>query len=558
MSVKRSRLVSNAGFLESVRHIGLTTVDAILELVDNSLDAGATKIHVGLRMHGSRMQIWVIDDGDGIPATLVDNDGDSIDGIAKALSFGGRMPGLPSQSIGRFGWGLSSAAACQSLRTAVYSRCAEEQFWRYSYVDFEELTVADTADLPDSVECSLPDWLEPLVESANGTIVVLEDCDNPDFKTVQRMTTELVKQLATVYRRYIHAGREIWVGKTKLVPRDPLYLMAGCHGSNEIPTPDIWDSFVVDLPVPGQTNKSAAVAVRIVNLDWKAIRKLDAWSPTWMNRMGLTEENQGFYLMRNERQIASAQTFGLFTRNADLNYFRAEISFPPELDRYFGVQTNKSRFSLKGELKDKLREKLGFTIGHIRKETRDGIDAMKAARRAAEQETSETPGERVARQSTSLLKKPTSMTATKAKQELEKLDQERQQEIKAIQENSELSTDKKRALTARAEAKFQVRALPFKVLFEILPNGHFYDPRFKGQQTQVLLNKGHAFFRLYERATQSQEQRILLDLLLQSAAHAERQFEGTPGVESALRTFRREWSTSLQVMLEKLDELNQD
>jgi len=81
------------------------------------------------------------------------------------------------------------------------------------------------------------------------------------------------------------------------------------------------------------------------------------WSPKFMQRHGINQENQGFYLVRHNRQIGRALTLDLFSRHPSLNYFRAEISFSPALDELFGVQTNKSRFTLKGKLKDKLELK---------------------------------------------------------------------------------------------------------------------------------------------------------------------------------------------------------
>ena len=80
---------------------------------------------------------------------------------------------------------------------------------------------------------------------------------------------------------------------------------------------------------------------------------------------GVGIKNQGFYLMRSNRQIARAITLGLYTRNAHYNFLRGEISFPACLDRFFGIQTNKSRYSLKDGLKDRIKEAMKGVISQM-------------------------------------------------------------------------------------------------------------------------------------------------------------------------------------------------
>ena len=61
---------------------------------------------------------------------------------------------------------------------------------------------------------------------------------------------------------------------------------------------------------------------------------------------GFRLQDQGFSLVRGQREIGSGETFGLFTPDSSLRYFRGEIRFPPivELDRLFGIEPDKSKF----------------------------------------------------------------------------------------------------------------------------------------------------------------------------------------------------------------------
>lgn len=278
-----------------------------------------------------------------------------------------------------------------------------------------------------------------------------------------------------------------------------------------------------------------------------------------MKDRGLNEENQGFYITRNERQIAAAQTLGLFTRNASLNYFRGEISFPPSLDRYFGIQTNKNRFTLKEELKEQVAQALGSVISQINNLTRSTIDRIQRENEIREAEQKgPTPAEVIAAEGSKLLKVRPASLGEEAQKEIRRLETEEEEQIKEVQADPKLTERQKAAKVTSIKVRFETAKLPFRVLFDVLGDGNFYNPQFRARQAQVVINKEHPFFPIYERATQVPEQRILLDLLLQSAVHAEGVFEGNRDMTAAINQFRREWSIALKVFLEKKEEISEE
>jgi len=75
------KIVSDEGFINSIRDLGLTTTDAVNELVDNSFDANAKNIWITIEEIKGKMHLIIEDDGDGIP----------FHNLKKALSFGGRI-----------------------------------------------------------------------------------------------------------------------------------------------------------------------------------------------------------------------------------------------------------------------------------------------------------------------------------------------------------------------------------------------------------------------------------------------------------------------------------
>ena len=116
---KRVYFVDFKGWMKASLDLGLSFHDAIREFLDNSVDAKATNIHIGLqkipatddKSEGTR--IFIIDNGTGVPATVTDSDGYTYDGLPYVLSFGGRERSVnvdgTARTIGRFGVGLSSA-----------------------------------------------------------------------------------------------------------------------------------------------------------------------------------------------------------------------------------------------------------------------------------------------------------------------------------------------------------------------------------------------------------------------------------------------------------------
>ena len=71
--------------------------------------------------------------------------------------------------------------------------------------------------------------------------------------------------------------------------------------------------------------------------------------------IGRSPRNQGFYVLRNNRQITRASSLDLFTRHPSLNGFRAELFFSSEYDEYFNVSLQKKDIEMPQGLSDKIK-----------------------------------------------------------------------------------------------------------------------------------------------------------------------------------------------------------
>src|SRR4051812_3824839 len=102
-------------FIQATRDSGYKgTASATAELVDNSLQAGATRVEIRLSDTGDEdfpLQLSVLDNGSGMhPATL-----------RNALRFGYSTRFNQRSGLGRFGMGLPNASLSQARRVEVYS-----------------------------------------------------------------------------------------------------------------------------------------------------------------------------------------------------------------------------------------------------------------------------------------------------------------------------------------------------------------------------------------------------------------------------------------------------
>lgn len=564
--VQRPRVVSVKSYMTLARDQGLSTVDAVEELIDNAIDAGATHIDIRVSKPGKHIRLSVEDDGHGIPPVIVGADKEPYDGIGYCLSLGGRGPKMmPAASIGKFGAGLTNAAMCQSLRTEVYSKTAKDKATRWNYLDIQQLEESEDLQLPEMkakepASDIAPDWST----HPTGTLVVFEKVDNPDYKDPKNLADVLYEHLGMVYRRFLNGRLTIRINDETVEPYDPLFLTPGGYDTYDPATtqPDEKGFLPDAVPLANQSNvrfddtimiddgngKRCPVHVKVVMLDVAAIRSRKGWNGKWMNAHGLNERSQGFYIMRSNRQISTSRTFKLFTRNADLNYMRGLIDFPVELDKAFGVQVVKGRVNPKDHVVEALKTALGKTLGHIQKDTRKAIEKVVDAT-GAENAKAKGPslGEDIGKAAAPMMPSAIKPDAEEIQAQAKVIEATKEQ-IKTIEEDPDLQPHEIKQKVAPLKAEVARAAYPFVTRFESLYDPVFYEPRRVGMQTQVVINDKHPFFKVFERATQRPEERALMELLLFSAAHAELQYDDEEML-AKLEAFRMEWSKYLKIML---------
>ena len=200
MTLKRTeRMVNSAMALESMRDLGITLQQGLTEMADNAIDAGCRRLAIHLDAHeNGHLRIIVADDGIGVPMAHPSQP-EVKQTLRHVLRFGGRIPHVGRHHpIGRFGFGLSQAITCLTLRTTVYSKTSGQP-WRSAVYDFEHLKANDALLMDEGTDLPLAEDEHngvAFVPADSGTVIVMEDVDRADWQNVKRLKPASRRTLA--------------------------------------------------------------------------------------------------------------------------------------------------------------------------------------------------------------------------------------------------------------------------------------------------------------------------------------------------------------------------
>lgn len=331
-------IVSVRAFVEATRDSGYkSTSAAIAELIDNSIEAGATLIEISVAetfTGGDReISISVLDNGSGMPKQILE----------LALQFGGSTRFGSRRGPGRYGMGLPNGSLSQARRVEVVSWESPEEGWM-SYLDVDEIVAGRITSIPSPKKIS-PEAFG--LEYQSGTLVTLRRCDRLDFKRPNKVVSRLKLDLGRLFRRYLTTRGQVSVNGQQLLPIDPLFLMQ--RGSEEPAKPFGPPlEYIVRLSdVDSGADRTAIVRVVFTELPLQAWHAL---SNEEKNLRGIAK-GAGVAVLRAGREIDYGWYFmGNKRRENYDDWWRCEISFPPTLDELFGVTHTKQRIRPSGHL----------------------------------------------------------------------------------------------------------------------------------------------------------------------------------------------------------------
>lgn len=329
-----------AKLIESLRHVGYDNYSAISDLIDNAVDAGATMCSVWLKHDGGNPTIIIADNGCGMDQRTLN----------QALRLGSLAEKNRDSDLGRFGMGLTTATLSLSRQVRVITKTKDGLMISGS-TDIDEMIEANRfvasmgmASIEDAA------LFESLTKGAvSGTVVQLSKVDRLTNSNLSVAADLLRKKVGRVFRMFLQGNCKIEVNGKAATPFDPLGL-AGIEPSRIL----LDETF--DYPLPDGTNEK--VRIKIAYLPETSIEK--------SKELGINVPNQGFYVLRNLREIVDGSSLDLFVKHPMLARFRAEIQVSGNMDDAIQIDFAKSRVNLVQSLRDKIQALANPHIVYIR------------------------------------------------------------------------------------------------------------------------------------------------------------------------------------------------
>jgi hypothetical protein len=323
-------IVALPAFVQATRDSGYkSTAAAISELVDNSLEAGASRVEVSLtEIPGPHpIQVEVADNGMGMSRDL----------LPLSLQFGGTTRFNRRDGLGRYGMGLPNGGLSQARCIEVLSWQSPRAVWMVRLA-LDEVTAGSTMQIASPVRVP---GIRPA--SKTGTIIRLRACDRLDSRRISTIERRLHKELGRTFREFLYLNTRVSVNGTPIRPIDPLFLRAGINPTGARP---FGPPLHYEISAP--TGERSTVIARFVTLP------LDRWhslSNDQKNELAISK-GAGVTVLRSRREIDSGWYFMGSKRKENYDdWWRCEVSFDPALDELFGVTHSKQRINPTDALK---------------------------------------------------------------------------------------------------------------------------------------------------------------------------------------------------------------
>lgn len=491
--------------INSLRYLTYTNESAIADIVDNSFDAGADNVNIFI----DKDRIIIVDDGCGMTPEIMN----------EAIKLGSDTE-KEQGSLGKFGMGLVTASISIGRRLEVISRDLYADAASKVVLSLDHIEKTNSWEgITEPVEEEAEKMLERL---GHGTVVKISQLDHLRNGAAAITATHL----RTIFRGFLMGGKTITLNGELLTPIDPL-------------NRDLDDtSILLDTDIE---HSGEMVHIVVAHIDTQ--KSDNAGKKSDSNHIPLGIRTQGFYVVRNNREIAEAQTLGIYTRHPSDNRFRCEISYDGSLDEEFGINFTKKNIEMEQALKDKISAQVTPMINLIgRQGTRESQvkNAEKIDHKDAE----------------TIIKRKKAMltTNTNWKEKRNKPTPKPKPEVKPEEENKEETEEEKKKRNRKNIRKVQPgsKAMPAEITEADLGQlGPMFDCYFEGNKIVIRWNIRHPFHtQLIARFSGEKNVLTPVDLLVYSLAQEMLTLDEESEQQAALQQAIVGMSTHLRTLMQ--------
>ena len=551
--------------LDSLRSSDFDALSAYGEVIDNSIQAGATNIHIRFEapVTGRRRPIDIL--------AFADNGcGMDMETLASCLKLGWSSRFNDRNGIGRFGVGMVLGAIHECKRIEVYSKQATSSKWLWTYIDLDEIEQGDLTEIPQPRTKNIPNKYQSLLATDSGTLVLWSKYDRQK-ESADSIVRDAHHYIGRTFRGFIWQGVNIWIDGELVKAHDPLFLNTEKTkfpndpvGTGYAPIEIEWP--IRDGSVKGKHGETSKITIRMSLLPEAFRTKQGAGNSPEARERHIDELQQGVSILREGREVffgqipywSSVKTGGSSQRTWSFDeidrWWGCEISFGAELDSSFEVRNIKRGAKPEPMLLSSIKEQITPTRDSILEEVRRvwkqaKIDAELAAQEEASglnRHSAHGVAEKAAAKGVSTRSKydadvPVDDAIRNIKDDyLQHVEQTTQQRIIEL-----------------------YRSQPYTIVDDPVgwKGGSFWEVNFQGGKILMQYNLQHVFFKelrgledqitdtkdLSELKELSQRVMALVDLLLISFAKAEAGFDKnqTVKMEEMVETLNSSWGQNL-------------
>ena len=358
-----------------------STVSAISEIIDNSIQANASKVDVYIVRNTTRKsneidEIIIVDNGSGMNKEQFD----------KALQMSNGTRTKASSGLGRYGMGLPNSSISQTKRVEVYTR---NKSLLYNHIDLDEIFSSGEPFLSDVETRDLIDIplfnklkINPLKNT--GTVVRWLKPNKLSLRTAKRLSENIEKLAGRIFRYFIKGHKEndttykskisVFVydyngenfsidnkcTKENILPFDPMFLMKDTQMDLKFTESEHPTSHLHEQPFSKEfqlTNSNGniekgkiTIAISYCKMSERERYGRNAggtdFGDSYLKRNLMVGSYNNISIVRAGREI-DAGSFGYIgdVSNNRERWWSAEISFPPIFDDILGVDNKKQHAS---------------------------------------------------------------------------------------------------------------------------------------------------------------------------------------------------------------------
>jgi hypothetical protein len=315
-----------AGVFDAIARIGYEFEHAVADLVDNSIDAGASEVLIRFfHDQTSVYSVGVIDNGRGMDAGRMD----------VAMAFGAQG-GNGDVRLGKYGMGLKSASFSQCEVLTVVSRHQGQVAGRRWTAENVRKDWICESIVPQAASRHLSRNADRVDTSEHGTLVQWDRLDvmshsvERPSKTIESRSSQLLYHLGLIFHRFLGGGEV----RIRLDAANPEQGTRGLPIEVKPLNPFPRIEALRGYPKTFEFSYPGAGEIEFVAHIWRR----NATDAGFRLGGGRLAKRQGFYIYRNRRLIQPGGWNGL--RND------AEVHIPPRLDTLFKPTVQTSAVSM--------------------------------------------------------------------------------------------------------------------------------------------------------------------------------------------------------------------